>query len=207
MPIGRGYPNRPNRAVTAVWQSTPRIGRHGRVHCRERPRTRDAANHHAGPFHLSHSRTFPLLEMARLRSAAAGHHDLLHGSADAQSHQPAIMNELDLDKRPHFEQLESVFAFAFALGAIVFGWLADRWSVRWLYPLAVLAWSAAGLRQGWCAGFTGLLACRFFLRVRRGRELAVRPCGRRSIFCRRASRRGQQRPSEQGGDQRHHPRR
>jgi MFS transporter, ACS family, hexuronate transporter len=73
-----------------------------------------------------------------------------------------IMNELDLDKR-HFGQLESVFAFAFALGAIVFGWLADRWNVTWLYPLAVLAWSAAGFATGLVRGFTGLMACRFFL--------------------------------------------
>jgi MFS family permease len=73
-----------------------------------------------------------------------------------------IMGELELDKR-HFGQLESVFAFAFALGAIAFGWMADRWNVTRLYTLAVLAWSAAGFATGLVGGFAGLLACRFCL--------------------------------------------
>jgi ACS family hexuronate transporter-like MFS transporter len=73
-----------------------------------------------------------------------------------------IMNEFRLDKR-HFGQLESIFAFAFALGAIVFGWLADRRNVTWLYTLAVLGWSAAGFGTGLVGGFVGLLTCRFFL--------------------------------------------
>ena len=58
-----------------------------------------------------------------------------------------IMGEFGLDESD-YAQLESAFAFAFALGAIFFGWLADRWSVRWLYPAAVLAWSFAGLSTG-----------------------------------------------------------
>jgi ACS family hexuronate transporter-like MFS transporter len=73
-----------------------------------------------------------------------------------------IMHELHLNKS-HYGQLESVFALAFALGAIVFGWLADRWNVTWVYPLAVLAWSAAGFATGLVQGFVGLLACRSLL--------------------------------------------
>ncbi len=73
-----------------------------------------------------------------------------------------IMYEFGLDARD-YGQLESAFAFAFALGAIVFGWLADRYSVGWLYLVAVLGWSVAGFATGAAHGFLALLACRFFL--------------------------------------------
>src|SRR6266478_4911746 len=63
-----------------------------------------------------------------------------------------IMDDFQLDER-HYGQLESAFAFAFALGAIVVGWMADRWNVRWIYPIAVLAWSAAGFATGLAHGF------------------------------------------------------
>jgi ACS family hexuronate transporter-like MFS transporter len=73
-----------------------------------------------------------------------------------------IMGEFGLDER-HYGQLESYFGFAFAVGAIIFGWLADRWSIALLYPLAVLAWSAAGFATGLAQGFVGLLLCRSLL--------------------------------------------
>ncbi len=73
-----------------------------------------------------------------------------------------IMAEFGMDARD-YAQLESAFAFAFALGAIVFGWLADRWPVRWLYPAAVLGWSAAGFGTGLALTFGHLLACRALL--------------------------------------------
>jgi ACS family hexuronate transporter-like MFS transporter len=73
-----------------------------------------------------------------------------------------ILFEFHLDER-HYGQLESGFAFGFALGAIVVGWMADRWNVRWIYPAAVLVWSAAGLVTGLAQGFVGLLLCRFIL--------------------------------------------
>jgi ACS family hexuronate transporter-like MFS transporter len=73
-----------------------------------------------------------------------------------------VLQEFRLDER-HYGQLESAFAFAFALGAILIGWMADRWSVRWIYPAAVLAWSLAGLATGLAGGFVGLLLCRFLL--------------------------------------------
>src|SRR5262249_17403879 len=49
------------------------------------------------------------------------------------------------------------------VGAIIFGWMADRWNVTLLYPLAVLAWSAAGFATGLVQGFVGLLLCRSLL--------------------------------------------
>src|SRR6516162_10301350 len=60
---------------------------------------------------------------------------------------PLVMHTFRLDEAD-YGRLESVFAFAFALGSICFGWLADRINVRWLYPLAVLAWSMAGFSAG-----------------------------------------------------------
>src|SRR5262245_928420 len=44
--------------------------------------------------------------------------------------------------------LESAFGSAFAIGAIIFGWMADRWNPRGIYALAVLAWSLAGFATG-----------------------------------------------------------
>ncbi len=56
--------------------------------------------------------------------------------------------------------IESAFGYAFALGAILFGWLADRINVRWLYAVAVLLWSASGFATGLAQGLAVLLLCR-----------------------------------------------
>src|SRR5262249_589799 len=71
-----------------------------------------------------------------------------------------IMGEFGLDER-HYRHLDPPFAFA--VGAVVFGWMADRWNVRLLYPLALLAWSAAGFATGMVQGFVGLMLCRSLL--------------------------------------------
>jgi MFS transporter, ACS family, hexuronate transporter len=81
-----------------------------------------------------------------------------------------------LDERD-YGQLESVFAFAFALGSICFGWLADRINVRWLFPAAVLAWSAAGFATGLVESFAMLLCCRFCLGLFEGSNW---PCALRT---------------------------
>lgn len=73
-----------------------------------------------------------------------------------------VMDEMKF-KEPGYGELESAFAYAFALGAIVSGWMADRWNVRWLYPTLLVAWSMAGFATGLVEGFVGLLACRFLL--------------------------------------------
>jgi len=59
--------------------------------------------------------------------------------------------------------LEAAFGSAFAIGAIVMGWLADRVNVRLLYTVAVLLWSLAGLMTGLVHTFALLLMCRFAL--------------------------------------------
>jgi ACS family hexuronate transporter-like MFS transporter len=47
--------------------------------------------------------------------------------------------------RGDYGGLEEGFGYAFAAGALFFGFLADRVSVRALYPLVLLAWSLAGI--------------------------------------------------------------
>jgi ACS family hexuronate transporter-like MFS transporter len=73
-----------------------------------------------------------------------------------------IMKEFALDDR-EYGQLESAFGVAFALGAILIGWSADRWNVRGIYAASVLLWSAAGFLTGLAQGFVSLLICRFLL--------------------------------------------
>ena len=58
-----------------------------------------------------------------------------------------ISRELDLSNED-YGKLEQGFGLAFAAGGLVLGFVADRVSLRWLYPAVLLAWSAAGLRHG-----------------------------------------------------------
>ncbi len=62
-----------------------------------------------------------------------------------------------------YSRAASRFSLGFALGSLVFGVLADWLSVRWLYPLVVLAWSVAGLATGLVDSVAGLATSRFFL--------------------------------------------
>jgi ACS family hexuronate transporter-like MFS transporter len=78
-----------------------------------------------------------------------------------------IMEDFGFNKRD-YGYLEAQFAYAFALGSIIFGWLVDRANLRWIYPAAVLAWSAAGFATGLMWEFYGLLACRFLLGLAEG---------------------------------------
>lgn len=41
--------------------------------------------------------------------------------------------------------LEGAFGFSFAAGSLLFGWLADRWGPRFLYPTVLAGWSLAGV--------------------------------------------------------------
>jgi ACS family hexuronate transporter-like MFS transporter len=55
-----------------------------------------------------------------------------------------ISDELLLSNS-QYGYLEAAFGFAFAGGAIINGLLADRLSIRWLYPTMLLGWSLAGV--------------------------------------------------------------
>jgi MFS transporter, ACS family, hexuronate transporter len=75
-----------------------------------------------------------------------------------------IKDELGLNDE-QYGRIEFAFGVAFALGALVVGWSADRWNVRWLYAASVLAWSAAGFVTGFARDLLSLMACRFALGV------------------------------------------
>ncbi|WP_425614559.1 MFS transporter [Anatilimnocola sp. NA78] len=59
-----------------------------------------------------------------------------------------ITRELSLTNE-HYGRMEMGFGLAFALGAIVNGLLADRFSIRWLYPVMLVGWSLAGVATAW----------------------------------------------------------
>lgn len=66
-----------------------------------------------------------------------------------------MIDELHLSKAD-YGQVEQYFGYAFACGAIVFGWIVDRVSVRWLYPAVLTLWSIMGILTGF-AGSDGWL--------------------------------------------------
>ncbi len=55
------------------------------------------------------------------------------------------------------------FALGFAIGGLLFGILADKISVRWLYPTVVVVWSLAGISSGLMTTMFGLGVSRFVL--------------------------------------------
>jgi len=69
--------------------------------------------------------------------------------------------------------LEAWFGYSYAVFLIVAGFMADRWNLRWLYPIALLVWSAAGLRP---ASWRLCSSCKSAARSsrRRGIQLAGR---------------------------------
>lgn len=62
-----------------------------------------------------------------------------------------------------YGHIEEVFGYAFAAGSLVFGWLADRYSIRWLYAAVLALWSAAGFVTGYVKDYDQLLYCRMLL--------------------------------------------
>ena len=62
-----------------------------------------------------------------------------------------------------YGNLELVFGWAFAAGSLVFGFLADRLKVYWLYPVVLAGWSVMGMISGWTSSYTELLVCRLCL--------------------------------------------
>lgn len=73
-----------------------------------------------------------------------------------------VIDAFDLTKQ-QYGDLEFAFGWAFAAGSLLFGFLVDRISVRWLYPTALLGWSAAGALTGLASSYGELLACRTLL--------------------------------------------
>jgi ACS family hexuronate transporter-like MFS transporter len=73
-----------------------------------------------------------------------------------------ITDEFSLNEE-QYGDLEWAFGWAFAVGATVFGFIADAVNVRWLYPGVLLAWSAVGMATGFAHNYTELIACRTLL--------------------------------------------
>ena len=73
-----------------------------------------------------------------------------------------ITTEFNL-KQEQYGNLEFAFGWAFAAGSIFFGILADKFPLRWLYPVVLLLWSMAGFATGLVNSYEGLLYCRGFL--------------------------------------------
>ena len=73
-----------------------------------------------------------------------------------------ITREFELSQT-QYGNLELAFGWAFAAGSLVFGWLADRVPLRWLYPAVLTLWSVVGFSTGLVHSYSGLLVCRALL--------------------------------------------
>ncbi|MFO1484419.1 MAG: MFS transporter [Verrucomicrobiaceae bacterium] len=73
-----------------------------------------------------------------------------------------VTKEFGLSEQ-QYGNLELAFGWAFAAGSLVFGFLADRLRVYWLYPVVLAGWSVMGMVSGWTHGYTELLVCRTLL--------------------------------------------
>jgi len=62
-----------------------------------------------------------------------------------------------------YGKLEWYFGWAFAAGSLLFGVMVDRFSVRWIYPIVLVLWSATGFATGLAQDYDGLLVCRTLL--------------------------------------------
>jgi ACS family hexuronate transporter-like MFS transporter len=73
-----------------------------------------------------------------------------------------ITTEFSLNQE-QYGNLELAFGWAFAVGSLFFGVLADKFPLRWLYPLVLLLWSFAGFATGLIGSYSALLVCRTLL--------------------------------------------
>lgn len=63
----------------------------------------------------------------------------------------------------NYGTIETGFGLAFAAGSLAFGLVSDRLPVRFVYPAALLLWSAAGFLTGFARNYQELLLCRILL--------------------------------------------
>lgn len=62
-----------------------------------------------------------------------------------------------------YGNLEAGFGWAFAVGSLLFGFLADKGSLRRLYPAVVLLWSTMGFLSSFAENYDQLLVYRTLL--------------------------------------------
>lgn len=75
---------------------------------------------------------------------------------------PRISSEWNLTNE-QYGDMEALFGVTFAIGSLVFGVLADKVSVRLLYPFILVAWSAVGFATGMTQGYLSMMICRGLL--------------------------------------------
>ncbi len=73
-----------------------------------------------------------------------------------------IQKDLKLNDE-RYGNLEQAFGYAFPVGGLLFGVLADVVSIRWLYPAVLLLWSGVGFATGFAETYEHLLICRTLL--------------------------------------------
>ncbi|HEV3027686.1 MAG TPA: MFS transporter, partial [Planctomycetota bacterium] len=88
-----------------------------------------------------------------------------------------VKTEFTLDNA-QYGGIETGFSLAFAAGSMFFGILADRMSLRFLYPIVLILWSATGFATGLVRGYEGLFVCRTFLGLF---EAGHWPCALRTV--------------------------
>ena len=77
-----------------------------------------------------------------------------------------------------YGEIEAAFGYGFVIGSIVFGFLADIVSIRWLYPIVLLSWSIATAATALATGHQDLLWLRLALGIF---EAGHWPCGVRVV--------------------------
>lgn len=73
-----------------------------------------------------------------------------------------VKTEFSLNSE-QYGTIEEGFSYAFAVGSLAFGILADRVNVRFLYPVILVMWSLMGLACGFVKSYQGLVVCRTLL--------------------------------------------
>jgi len=81
-------------------------------------------------------------------------------------------------RNEQYGALESAFSWAFASGSLLFGILADRLPLRFLYPFILLCWSVSGFMTGFVRSYDQLLVCRILLGFY---EAGHWPCALRTV--------------------------
>ena len=84
-----------------------------------------------------------------------------------------ITTEFSLNNE-QYGRFEQAFGWAFAVGSVAFGFLADLLPLRWLYPAVLLLWSAVGAATGFAQNYEQFLICRTLLGLF---EAGHWPCG------------------------------
>lgn len=88
-----------------------------------------------------------------------------------------IKNEFSL-LNEQYGDIEAAFGYGFVIGSILFGFLADMVSIRWLYPVVLISWSGVTAVTALATGYQDLLWLRLFLGIF---EAGHWPCGIRVV--------------------------